>query len=289
MKFLAVGDVVDPESLLKLLDIDLESYLFLLLTGDMSGSPEGWKIGRARTLGDKSFIPLGRDPKGFYEELLRPSVRKLREVDLCLKKLQKRVKIFAVYGNADFRSVVDEVRPSSYVVLHKRLENVGGMELVGYNGHPMYYWEIERPYEEDIFGYTSAETAEEINSFREEDIYRDLKNLSSGKSSDRLIVLTHTPPYEILDKVKPEFVQWAVASYGSSAKAGNVGSTGLRKFILECKPLLSIFGHIHESKGIENVKGTTCINVGAFGEDGEFLDVEIGDGEPRCSFRGIDS
>jgi hypothetical protein len=65
MKFIVVGDIERAEQIKKLSALDLRQYSFVLLTGDMSGTPEGWKIGRARGLGDKSFIPKGESPKKY--------------------------------------------------------------------------------------------------------------------------------------------------------------------------------------------------------------------------------
>lgn len=284
MKFLALGDIENADYLKDLSALSLGDYAFLVLTGDMSGSPEGWKIGRARALDDENFIPAEKEPKEYYRELLRPSVEKLRKVESNLQEIRDQIKIFAVYGNTDFKSVVEKVQPTSFEVLHNRITEAGGLFLLGYNGHPMYPWEVENPHKKDIFGYTYGETAREINSFREDEIYRDLKSLSKDYPADKTIVVTHTPPYKILDEVKPELVDWAIKSYGEKAKNGNVGSTGLKNFIKDSKPLLSIFGHIHESKGIDKFENTTVINTGGFGENKEVVEVSVEPGRVKAKF-----
>ena len=48
------------------------------------------------------------------------------------------------------------------------------------------------------------------------------------------ILLTHCPPFRILDKTDANI---------------NVGSEALRKKVFEIKPKFHLFGHIHESKG----------------------------------------
>ena len=285
MRFLAIGDVPAADCLGRLLTLDLTDYAFLLQAGDMSGIPDGWRIGRARALNDTGFIPAGKDPKEYYGKLLRPSVDKLQQVDRWFEKIGRQIRVLAVYGNTDFVSVVEQARPKNIDIIHKRVVQMGEVSVVGYNGHAMYPWEIENPHRRDIFGYTFEETARELNSFREEDIYSDLTKLTAGIDRRRAVVLTHTPPYGILDKVKPELVQWAVASYGEKAKTGNVGSVGLQKFITEYRPLLAIFGHIHESRGTEVIDGTTCVNVGAF--DQEVLEVEIAGTAVNSRFRRI--
>jgi Icc-related predicted phosphoesterase len=258
-----------------------------LLAGDIAGFPDFWKIGRARGMADKSFIPPGKDPKKYYRELLRPAVERLREVDGDLKPIRDRLPVYAIYGNSDLRSVVKEVQPRNFDVIHNKIRERDGIYVVGYNGHPMYPWEMKTPSKKDIFGYTFAETAKEINSFREDDIYEDLMSLCRPLPSNRVIVLTHTPPYRILDKVKPELISWAKSSYGEMANEGNVGSMGLRKLILDYEPIVSIFGHIHESRGIERVDGTTCVNTGSFDERKEFLSVRIESGKAMCEFEKL--
>ena len=282
MKFLAVGDIDNADDLRKLSDFGLAQYSCLVLTGDMAGLPIGWKLGKARGMGDIGFIPPGRDPKEFYNEFLTPCVMKLKKVDSYLSSLKKRIKILAVYGNTDFKSIVKRVTPKSFTILHKRAVQVADMYLVGYNGHPMYPWEIQNPEEVDIFGYTYSETATELNSFKEDDILTDLLELTRTLPNDKVIAITHTPPYQILDRVKPELIHWAVKSYGATAKDGNIGSIGLRKFILRYQPLLSIFGHVHEARGIERIGRTTCINTGKFSD--ECVSIEIKGGHVDAKF-----
>lgn len=287
MELLIVGDIEKAEYLKSLLNLDLTDYNFLILTGDLSGTPDGWKIGKARGLNDLSFIPKDKDPKKYYHELLEPSVEKLREIDNILLKIKKHLKIFAVYGNTDFKSIIARVQPKGFQLLHKRAIKMDGLNLIGYNGHPMYPWEIEEPLKKDIFGYTYSETANELNSFREEDIYHDLIELTKKYTSTEVITVTHTPPFGILDKVKQEMIEWAKLSYGKKAENGNVGSSGLKDFIVEFNPLMSIFGHIHEAKGIKMINGITYINAGKFDERKEYVHVKIKNNIVSCQFESI--
>jgi Icc-related predicted phosphoesterase len=65
--------------------------------------------------------------------------------------------------------------------------------------------------------------------------------------SDTDILITHGPPYKILDKTLNNI---------------NTGCENLLKEIQErIKPLYHIFGHIHEAYGVEKVDGTTFINA----------------------------
>ena len=63
---------------------------------------------------------------------------------------------------------------------------------------------------------------------------------------DTDVLITHGPPYGILDKIKN----------------GNlVGCEELRKRVDLLKPKVHAFGHIHESSGIKEISGTTFVNA----------------------------
>jgi len=285
MKILAIGDIDNADDLEKLSELDLEQYSCLILTGDMAGLPISWKLGKARGMNDIGFIPQEKKPKEFYNEFLTPCVDKLKTVDSYLNDIKSRIKIFSVYGNTDFKSIVNRVNPKSFTILHKKSIQVEDIYLVGYNGHPMYPWEIENPNKVDIFGYTYAETANELNSFKEDDIFNNLSNLTKNVPSNKTIVVTHTPPYQILDQVKSELIPWAIKSYGDRAKDGNIGSIGLRDFIFKYNPLMSIYGHIHEAQGMKTIGKTCCINTGKFTED--YVDIEIKNGSVNAKFERL--
>jgi len=67
----------------------------------------------------------------------------------------------------------------------------------------------------------------------ESEQYQDLNNLSE-KMDDRTVFITHGPPFGVLDKTF-----WK----------RSVGSKSLTDFVARHKPLIHIFGHIHESFG----------------------------------------
>ena len=60
------------------------------------------------------------------------------------------------------------------------------------------------------------------------------------------LLITHGPPYEILDRV-----------YNGK----NAGSKALRQMSIMRKPKYHIFGHIHEAQGMKLLKGMTFVNV----------------------------
>ena len=81
---------------------------------------------------------------------------------------------------------------------------------------------------------------------------------------DTDVLVTHTPPFEILDHLAPRFQR-------IDGKA-NAGCPLLRKRIEEVKPKVVSFGHIHEAYGIyppisEGEVETVYVNASCLNED----------------------
>lgn len=84
----------------------------------------------------------------------------------------------------------------------------------------------------------------------------DMKEAWRGMSFDVDILLTHCPPYGILDKVAPT---------GFNPNE-HVGDKLLLERIRRYKPKINGFGHIHEEYGIVKGKDTTFINCSVVDE-----------------------
>lgn len=64
----------------------------------------------------------------------------------------------------------------------------------------------------------------------------------------KFILVSHNPPYNTkIDKI------W---------RGSHVGSRILREYIIKYQPLVTVSGHIHESRGIDNIGGTVIVNPG---------------------------
>jgi Icc-related predicted phosphoesterase len=62
------------------------------------------------------------------------------------------------------------------------------------------------------------------------------------------VLITHSPPYRILDGV---------------SRQDHVGCKWLRERIEQVKPKLAVWGHVHEARGLNywSIPGTVCINA----------------------------
>ena len=76
--------------------------------------------------------------------------------------------------------------------------------------------------------------------------YLKIYELAKGIDPKKLVLITHDPPYDILD----------ISYFGS-----NAGIMELRTIIKEIKPTLHVFGHIHEAAGYVKYKGTLFVNA----------------------------
>jgi Icc-related predicted phosphoesterase len=76
--------------------------------------------------------------------------------------------------------------------------------------------------------------------------YSQIPKFAKGINPKKLILITHDPPYDMLD----------ISFFGS-----NAGLLDLRAAVNEVKPILHVFGHIHESAGVTKHRGTLFVNA----------------------------
>jgi len=99
----------------------------------------------------------------------------------------------------------------------------------------------------------------------EEELGETIEKLVSKLSNPSLSIFNfHAPPFGTYLDVAPELDEnlTPVIKAGQQVMA-HVGSTSVRKSIEKYQPLLGLHGHIHESKAVEKIGKTTCINPGS--------------------------
>ena len=74
------------------------------------------------------------------------------------------------------------------------------------------------------------------------------KGLAKCSFIERLILVSHTPPFDT--KVDLAF------------NGEHIGSKSVRRFIEEEKPIAVFCGHVHEARGIDNLRNTVILNPG---------------------------
>jgi Icc-related predicted phosphoesterase len=91
----------------------------------------------------------------------------------------------------------------------------------------------------------------------------------------------HCPPRDTqLDRAPALTADLKLILEGGEPRMIHVGSSAVRTFVEKYRPILSLHGHIHESKAIEKIGPTTCVNPGsAYSEgviDGALVEVAGG-------------
>lgn len=149
-------------------------------------------------------------------------------------KLPHKYKIF-IAGNHDFdfednADTINEIIPDNVIYLNDSLVEIEGIKIWGSPVTPYFYnWAFNR--------------------FRGANI----KSYWDKIPDDIDILITHGPPYMILDKVVYD--------------QKNVGCVDLLNRVQEIRPKFHIFGHIHETHGILTVDDVTFINASVLNED----------------------
>jgi uncharacterized protein len=154
---------------------------------------------------------------------------------------------YVIPGNDD-PWAIDEVlaRGSSVVACDETIEQVGPHEMVS-------------------FGYSNRTPWQTPRELDEDEIYSRLKRLVSGlEEPERAILNVHVPPYESsLDAAYEVDEDLHYVMKGGRPHEIPTGSAAVRQIIEEVQPLLSLHGHIHESKGVTNIGRTVAINPGS--------------------------
>jgi Icc-related predicted phosphoesterase len=170
-------------------------------------------------------------------------------------------------GNDDEFEVDDVIRASHFVdAAENRITRIGEHEMlsVGWSNHTP--WDTPRECSEEELEARIDALAEQIEDM------------------DRAIFNIHVPPYGTgLDDAPELDANLKPVQGGNVMKP--VGSTAVRDAILKHQPLLALHGHIHESRGIQKLGRTCCINPGSVYGEGilQGVIVELADDDVRYS------
>ncbi len=103
----------------------------------------------------------------------------------------------------------------------------------------------------EVWAYKGFKLGKWPHQFSSRSDYRLKKFGKLLKEAKDPILISHAPPFGILDKVP---------------KKGSVGSKIVLKMIKKYKPKYVFCGHIHEGKGKKKIGKTTVINAGCCGD-----------------------
>jgi Icc-related predicted phosphoesterase len=121
------------------------------------------------------------------------------------------------------------------------------------------------PHEMASFGYSNRTPWHTPRELDEEEIYARLKRLVDQlEEPERAILNVHVPPYgSSLDTAFEVGEDLHYVMKGGRPHEVSTGSPAVLQIIEETQPLLSLHGHIHESKGVTKIGRTVAINPGS--------------------------
>lgn len=121
------------------------------------------------------------------------------------------------------------------------------------------------PHEMVSLGYSNRTPWKTPRELDEDEIYSRLKRLVDLlESPARAIFNIHVPPWESsLDTAYEVDEELHYVTRGGWPHEVATGSQAVRQIIEEVQPLLSLHGHIHESRGVTTIGRTVAINPGS--------------------------
>ncbi|WP_297152657.1 hypothetical protein [Thermogemmatispora sp.] len=192
-----------------------------------------------------------------FTRLMVESVQ--RWCELAAERLRgSGVRCFIDAGNDDEPEIVEVLKQASYVEMPE-----GQVVL------------IDDEHEMVSAGFANLTPWKAPRDIPDEELGRLIESMASQlQHPERAIFNVHVPPYgsgldiaPLLDEqLKPVVV-------GGDIATGPVGSKAVRAAIERFQPLVSLHGHVHESRAVSRIGRTTCINPGS----------EYGDGHLRAA------
>ena len=177
-----------------------------------------------------------------------------RWMGLAAEKLRGTgIRCFVCPGNDDEMEVDEVIRRSDVVELGEgRMVEIGDFTMISTG------WSNHTPWN------THREEAEEKLAERIEAMARQVPDQSKA------IFNLHCPPYKsTLDEAPAIDADLKLLHGGRALRP--VGSTAVREAIERHQPLISLHGHIHESKGAVKIGKTLSINPGSSYEEGMLM------------------
>lgn len=180
-----------------------------------------------------------------FHELMTDRVREW--IALANERLKTSgTELFMEAGNDDFQGIEEFFSSEVSNDIGEKIVDIDGYKLIGLSKANMTPWHAPRDVEED-------------------DLWNVIdKQLSQIDPGERLIMAYHPPPLntnlDLAPKIESDL---RYTNVGGQQIMVHVGSSSVRRAIEDRGPVLSLHGHIHESRGIDKIGKTVCINPGS--------------------------
>ncbi|HEY6275111.1 MAG TPA: hypothetical protein VIX86_02150 [Streptosporangiaceae bacterium] len=170
-------------------------------------------------------------------------------VELAAERLEpQRIPMIIMPGNDDWRDVEDALDKAEYVTSAegRTITLPDDYTLVSYGYSNKTPWDSPRELDDETLGLRLRELVEPL------------------ADTSRVIYNFHVPPFaSSLDQAPALSADFQPRSKGGQVEMTDAGSRAVREIIETTQPMLGLFGHIHESKGMEKLGRTVCINPGS--------------------------
>ncbi len=163
---------------------------------------------------------------GDYCSFEREDGRLLADVDRWFAEVPAK-HVLCIGGNHDFALQREEFRFENAIYLEDSLVEIDGLSFYG------------SPWCPELMGYAFFAEPETLAE--------TWKRIPTGVD----VLVTHTPPYGILDL--------------PSREPRHLGCAELRIELLRIQPRLHVFGHVHASHGTQQVGSTQFVNAAVVG------------------------
>ncbi len=193
---------------------------------------------------------LDTDPTAREDAFRAAMLRTVRDwVELAAERLEpKGIPLIMMPGNDDLNDVSAALTRADYIINGEGrvVELPGGYELVSYGYSNRTPWDSPRELDDEVLG-------ERLRTL-----------VASAGSMDHMIFNFHVPPYgTTLDLAPALSSDFKPKQQGGQVEMANVGSKAVRAVIEEAQPLVGLHGHIHESKSVQQLGRTMCVNPGS--------------------------
>ncbi len=191
-----------------------------------------------------------KDPQKLEELFRELVINTLKNwVALADERLKNSdVKCFIQLGNDDIPEVAEILDRSECIV----------------NPEEKVVW-IDEHHEMISAGYANITPWKCPRDLPEEELEKRIEKMASKVDNlENAIFNFHCPPYGTELDLAPEIDEnLTVIMKGGKISLTHVGSMAIRKAIEKYQPLISLHGHIHESRGIYRLGKTLCFNPGS--------------------------
>jgi len=169
------------------------------------------------------------------------------------------IKVFITGGNDDLFAIDDTLTKSdSLLFTESKIEHlVGDHEMISTGYSNITPWKCPR----DI---------------PEEELYSKLDNMAKQVSDLKSAIFNiHVPPHGTTLDVCTKLDTTLDPPKPIPGVEDSAGSTAVRDIIAKYQPLVSLHGHIHESRGVDRIGRTTCLNPGSEYAEGMLRSVAV--------------